>query len=69
MKSRYLLALLVFITFSATAQTVTISGFVTEKKSGERLTGATVFVPEKNAGTSTNNFGFYSITIPLSNML
>ncbi len=46
------------------AQQVTISGYITEKKSGERLIGATVYIPEKNAGTTTNAFGFYSLTIP-----
>jgi len=64
MKSRFLSVLLLLLVSVAGAQTVTISGFVTEKKSGERLTGATVYIPEKNAGTATNNFGFYSITIP-----
>lgn len=48
---------------NAKAQTVTISGYVTEKKSGERLIGATVYIPEKNAGTVTNTYGFYSITV------
>src|SRR5688572_26015401 len=61
--SRLILFLLLF-SISATAQQITISGYVTEKQSGERLIGATVFVPEKNAGTATNAFGFYSITLP-----
>ncbi len=56
--------LLLCAAYSVNAQMVTVSGFVTEKKSGERLTGATVYIPEKNAGTATNNFGFYSITVP-----
>ncbi len=50
------------------AQNVTISGYITEKKSGERLIGATVYIPEKNAGTTTNTYGFYSITIPASDI-
>ena len=48
----------------ACAQKVTISGYVTEKKSGETIPGAIVYVPELNAGTATNTFGFYSLTIP-----
>lgn len=55
---------LLILPFSAIAQQITISGYVTEKKSGERLIGATVFVPEKSVGTATNAFGFYSITLP-----
>ncbi len=50
------------------AQQVTISGYVSEKKSGERLIGAAVFIPEKNIGTTTNAFGFYSLTIPAGNV-
>lgn len=46
------------------AQHVTISGYISDKKSGERLTGAVVFVPELQAGTAGNTFGFYSLTIP-----
>ena len=45
------------------AQRITISGYVTDKKSGERLTGAVVFVPSLQVGASTNTYGFYSITI------
>lgn len=41
----------------------TISGFVTEQASGERLVGATVSISDK-WGTTTNNYGFYSLTIP-----
>jgi hypothetical protein len=43
---------------------VTISGYVSEKKGGERLLGATVFIPGKNTGTTTNTYGFYSLTVP-----
>lgn len=46
------------------AQNVTISGYVKEKATGERLTGATVYIPEKNIGTTTNTYGFYSLTLP-----
>ncbi|HZG00501.1 MAG TPA: TonB-dependent receptor, partial [Chitinophagales bacterium] len=46
------------------AQNITVSGIVTERGSGERLIGATVFMPAKNAGTATNAYGFYSITLP-----
>lgn len=49
------------------AQNITINGYITEKKSAERLIGATVFLPGKSIGTTSNSFGFYSITIPSSN--
>jgi len=41
----------------------TISGFITDKKSGERLIGASVYIPEKGLGTTSNVYGFYSITL------
>ena len=50
------------------SQQVTISGYVMEKKSGERLIGATVFIPERNIGTTTNAYGFYSITTKAENV-
>ena len=42
----------------------TISGKVTDKSNGEGLIGAAVFIKELNTGTSTDSYGFYSITIP-----
>lgn len=62
-----LLALLLFIGISAQAQQkkVTISGTVKDKSSGEALIGAIVKVKEANgAGAATNEYGFYSITVP-----
>ncbi|MBI5010373.1 MAG: TonB-dependent receptor, partial [Bacteroidia bacterium] len=50
-----------------TAQTIekhTISGYVSEEISGESLIGVNIIVPEKKTGTVTNNYGFYSITLP-----
>ncbi|MFA8436566.1 MAG: carboxypeptidase-like regulatory domain-containing protein [Marinifilaceae bacterium] len=42
----------------------TISGIITEKESGETLIGATLFSMDKMKGTVTNNYGFYSLTLP-----
>ena len=41
----------------------TISGFITDKKSGERLIGASVYLPTRGVGTTSNVYGFYSITL------
>lgn len=46
------------------AQTVTISGFVSDEETGERLMGANLFVPALRSGTVTNDYGFYSLTLP-----
>ena len=42
----------------------TISGFVSDHDNGERLIGATIYVLGSEVGTITNNYGFYSITLP-----
>ena len=42
----------------------TISGSVTDHSTGEDLIGATVFVEELRTGTTTNAYGFYSLSIP-----
>lgn len=41
----------------------TISGYVREANTGEYLPGANVFVKEQMKGASTNQYGFYSITL------
>jgi hypothetical protein len=47
------------------AQQVTISGTIKDDETTETLIGATIYIPELNTGTTTNEYGFYSITVPL----
>lgn len=43
----------------------TISGTVKDSKTGEEMIGALVLIKElTNTGTSTNGYGFYSLTLP-----
>lgn len=42
----------------------TISGYVKEAATGESMPGTSVFVKENLKGTTTNPYGFYSITLP-----
>ncbi|WP_291963627.1 TonB-dependent receptor [Maribacter sp.] len=42
----------------------TISGYITESGSGENLLGASIYVPELKRGTTTNDYGFYSLSLP-----
>jgi Outer membrane receptor for ferrienterochelin and colicins len=58
------LVLVLALPMLLSAQSMTISGYVSEKKSAERIIGGIVFAPQKGIGTATNSFGFYSITIP-----
>jgi len=46
----------------------TISGTIRQGSSGETLTGVTVAVVERpGAGVTTNDYGFYSLTLPAGN--
>lgn len=45
-------------------QRVTISGYVREKGSQEQLIGVNVHVPNTHIGTTSNTYGFYSLTLP-----
>lgn len=59
------LLLLLFIGFTGFSQNkFTLSGTVVEEATGETLIGVNVLVPELNTGTITNEYGFYSITLP-----
>lgn len=50
----------------ATAQTkkYTISGYVTDESSSETLIGAGAVAEKIKAGATTNNYGFYTLTLP-----
>jgi len=66
MKSIFAL-LLVITVLSVNAQKFTISGHVKDSASGESLIGATVYLKETMKGTTTNTYGFYSITADAGN--
>jgi hypothetical protein len=42
----------------------TISGYLKDASNGEVLIGATAFIQETSNGTTSNAYGFYSITLP-----
>lgn len=48
----------------AISQNFTISGYVKDKANGESAVGANVYVKEGMTGTSTNAYGFFSLTLP-----
>ncbi len=51
----------------AQSEKLTVSGYVKDNKNGEGLIGASVFVKELLTGTTTNTYGFYSLTLPKGN--
>lgn len=42
----------------------TVSGYVTDAQSGEQIIGATIFDTSSGNGGITNNYGFFSLTLP-----
>jgi len=63
--------LFVFLLFSNlilfSQEKFTVSGTVYDQLSNETLIGVSIYFPELNAGTTTNEYGFYSITLPEGN--
>lgn len=57
-----LLLLLVVVGLRASAQKITISGYVKDAASKEALIGASVVNVNTKSGTSTNQYGFFSLT-------
>lgn len=60
-------ALFIFFLFTISAYSqnrFTISGVVTELSSNETLIGVTIAIPTLATGVVTNEYGFYSITLP-----
>jgi hypothetical protein len=43
---------------------VTLNGYVKDGDNGEELIGVTVYIPALKAGTITNDYGFYALTVP-----
>jgi len=52
------------ICFQLSAQRYTVSGKITDNETGEDLLGASVSVNSGQTGTSTNEYGFFTITLP-----
>ena len=64
------LKIIIFLGFIAISSVIkaqdkiTISGTVKDDKTTETLIGVNIYIPELKIGTSTNGYGFYSLTIP-----
>jgi hypothetical protein len=66
MLKKYLLISFIFFPFLISAQkaTFTVSGFVQDVQTSERLVGATVWHPKHKIGVITNKQGYFSISLP-----
>ncbi len=64
MKKDILTLLLFIISISLFSQTSTIFGYISDRETGERLIGATIYDSNTNIGSTSNSYGFYSIKMP-----
>ncbi len=67
MKTRYLTVIVLFFCFLpgvSGQKKFTVSGYVSDASSGEKLIGANVYNPPTASGAVSNVYGFYSITLP-----
>jgi len=62
---QFIFLILLIAAGPAAAQKATISGFITDAKSGERMIDATVYEKASFAGTTSNNYGFFSLPLTL----
>jgi hypothetical protein len=66
--SKILFFLLIFpLVLFAQEEKLTLSGYIKDSKNGEGLIGASIYVKELKTGTSSNTYGFYSLTLPKGN--
>lgn len=66
-KNGLLLILFSICTLFSFSQNYTISGYVQEASNGESLIGVSIYNKSTNKGTSSNQYGFYSLTLPKGN--
>ncbi|MFB3388782.1 carboxypeptidase-like regulatory domain-containing protein [Flavobacterium sp. LAR06] len=60
-----ILIIIIFTTFTSFSQEkFTLSGTITDFKNNETLIGVNIYIPSLKIGTTTNEYGFYSLTAP-----
>lgn len=64
LKKAILCAIFISNIFLSAQEKYTISGTISEKSSNETLIGVTIAVAELATGVTTNEYGFYSLTLP-----
>ena len=68
MKKRASIFFLTFLSIVICAQSnYTLSGYIQDESSGENLIGVSIYEKESFKGTASNEYGFYSLTLPKGN--
>jgi len=69
MNNKFLSTLILFFPlFIFSQKTITISGYLDESETGEKLLGGTIYDLNSGKGTVTNDYGFYSLTLPIDSV-
>lgn len=63
MKIKLIFFLLHFSSFGGLAQQITLSGYVRDIHNNEAIIGATLYEISQQVGTTTNEYGYYSLTL------
>lgn len=53
-----------YMLFKKKYKTYTLSGYIEDESSGERLIAAAIYCPQHAIGTITNEYGFFSLVLP-----
>ncbi|GAC1588224.1 MAG: TonB-dependent receptor [Chitinophagaceae bacterium] len=70
MKQKIVTTLILLLPLFAISQNkITLNGYVKDIKSGEALIGASIYITNEKRGTTTNAYGFYSITVKQTDSL
>ena len=64
MKNLFILFAILSITHLHAQEKATVSGYLKDAKNGEALIGVTVYKKNSQIATSSNPYGFYSLTLP-----
>lgn len=64
MKQIFLIPFFLCLILTGFSQTATVSGYIKDAGDGEGLIGATCYVTALQEGTTSNQYGFYSLTLP-----
>ncbi len=67
MKIFSILISFLFLIFTAGAQKIILNGYIKDSLTGEALNGASVLVKNAGVSISSNQYGFYSISLPPGN--
>lgn len=69
MKEFFLTLGILLLYLSSNAQNYTVSGYIKDNANGESLIGANIIEQHSLDGTSSNTYGFYSLTLPAADSI